>query len=79
MAREMERLGLPTVVFSAIPAIPLAFGAPRIMAARAIRYPLGNPDLPRDRERQLRRAMVEAALGVLQAPCDRPTLFPIPS
>jgi len=79
MTRELERLGLPTVIFSAIPAIPLAFGAPRIMAAKAIRHPLGDPGLPRDRERRLRRAMVEAALEVLQAPCDRPTLFPITS
>lgn len=77
MAREMERFGLPTVVFSAIPAIPLAFGAPRVLATKAIRYPLGDPARPPDRERRLRREMVEAALRVLQTPCDRPTLFPM--
>lgn len=77
MARELERLGLPTAVFSAIPAIPLAFGASRILAAKAIRYPLGDPSRPPDRERHLRREMVEAALRVLQNSCDRPTLFPL--
>jgi betaine reductase len=76
MAREMERLGLPVALFSAIPAIPLAFGALRIIPARAIRYPLGDPELPPERERELRRRMVEAALRALEAPCDRPTLFP---
>ena len=75
MVREMERLGLPTVLFSAIPAIPLAFGAPRIIPASAIRHPLGDPDRPPERERELRRRMVEAGLRALEATCDRPTLF----
>lgn len=76
MVREMERLGLPTVLFSAIPAIPLAFGAPRIIPAKAIRSPLGDPERPLERERQLRREMVEAGLQVLQRPCDRANPFP---
>ncbi len=76
MAREIERLGLPTVLFSAMPAIPVAFGAPRIIPAKAIRHPLGDPDRSPERERQLRRAMVEVGLRALQTPCDRPTLFP---
>ncbi len=76
MAREMERLGLPTVMFSAIPVIALAFGAPRIIPGKAIRHPLGDPEQPPERERQLRRDMVEAAIRVLRIPCARPTLFP---
>jgi glycine/betaine/sarcosine/D-proline reductase family selenoprotein B len=68
MVREMERLGLPTVLFSAIPAIPMAFGAPRIIAAKAIRHPLGDPERPPERERQLRREMVEEGLRMLQQP-----------
>jgi glycine reductase len=77
MVREMERLGLPTVLFSAVPAIPLAFGASRIIPAKAIRYPLGDPDRPPEHERQLRRQMVETGLRVLQTPCDRSTIFPV--
>ena len=77
MVRELERLGLPTVMFSAIPAIPMAFWASRVIPARAIRHPLGDPELPPERERQLRRQMVEAALRALQIPCDRATLFPV--
>ena len=77
MVREMEQLGLPTVLFSAVPAIPLAFGAPRTIPAKAIRYPLGDPERSPERERQLRREMVEAGLRVLQTPCDRATLFPV--
>jgi glycine reductase len=79
LAREIERQGVPTVVFAALPAIPMAFGAPRIMLAKAIRHPLGNPELPGDGERQLRRRMVEGALAALQTACDRPTLFPLSS
>jgi glycine reductase len=75
MAREMERLGLPTVIFSAIPAIPIAFRASRVIPVKAIRHPLGDPERPPERERQLRREMVEAALTALQTDCDRPTLF----
>jgi len=77
MVRELERLGLPTVMFSAIPAIPMAFWASRVIPAKAIRHPLGDPELPPERERQLRRQMVEAALRVLKSPCPRPTLFSV--
>ena len=75
MVREIERKGLPTVFFSSVPAIPLAFGATRILPGRAIRHLLGDTTLPRDRERALRRRMIERALGLLREPCDRPTLF----
>jgi glycine reductase len=77
MVRELERLGLATAMFSAIPAIPLAFGAPRILAARAIRHPLGDPERPLERERELRRRMVEAALSALGQACPRPTVFQV--
>jgi len=79
MVREMEGAGLPTVFFSSIPAIPLAFGATRILPGRAIRYVLGDPSLPLDRERQVRRRMVEAALQALGQPCPRPTLLALPA
>jgi len=77
MVREFERTGLPTVFFSSVPAIPLAFGATRILPGRAIRHVLGDPTLPRERERALRREMIERALGLLRVPCERPTLFPL--
>jgi glycine reductase len=77
MVRELERLGVVTAMFSAVPAIPLAFGAPRIIAARAIRHPLGDPDRPIERERQLRRLMVETELSALSRACPQPTLFEV--
>ena len=77
MVREIERKGLPTVFFSSVPAIPLAFGATRILPGRAIRHVLGDPALPRERERALRREMIETALALLRVPCERPTLFPL--
>ena len=77
MVRELERAGLPTVFFSSVPAIPLAFGATRILPGRAIRHVLGDPSLPIERERQLRRRMLEVALDALARPCERPTLLPL--
>ena len=77
MVRELERAGLPTVFFSSVPAIPLAFGATRILPGRAIRHVLGDPSLPIERERQLRRRMLEVALQALTRPCERPTLLPL--
>ncbi len=77
MVREIERKGLPTVFFSSVPAIPLAFGATRILPGRAIRHVLGDAALPPERERALRRQMIERALALLGVPCERPTLFPL--
>jgi len=58
-----------------ITSIALAVGANRILAAAAIPYPLGSPDLSPDQERAMRRQMVDRALAALQSPVGEPTIF----
>jgi glycine reductase len=41
-------------------------GANRIVPAIAIPHPLGDPDLPADEERALRRRVVEQALTAIE-------------
>jgi glycine reductase len=41
-------------------------GANRIVPAIAIPHPLGDPDLPADEERSLRRRVVEQALTAIE-------------
>ncbi len=55
--------------------ISLTVGANRIVPAVAIPHPLGNPELPRDRERELRLNLVRKALQALQSEIEEQTLF----
>ena len=60
---------------SAVPAIPLSLGVPRVVLGVAITHVLGDPGLPADRERDLRRGLVETAARALTVDVTRPTLF----
>jgi len=55
--------------------ISLTVGANRIVPAVAIPHPLGNPELPCDEEKLLRRALVEKALKALQTEVEGQTIF----
>ena len=61
--------------FTAISAVPLTVGQSRIVPGRAITHVLGDPDLPTDRERAYRRALVERALEALTTEVRSPTVF----
>lgn len=50
-------------------------GAPRIVAARGIPYPTGDPSLAPDAERGWRRRLLEQALTALTTPVEEPTVF----
>jgi len=53
----------------------LTVGANRIVPAVAIPYPLGNPELPKDEERDLRLNLVKKALRALQTKVEEQTVF----
>ena len=72
---ELEKRGIPVAFVSAVPAIPLSLGVSRVVLGVAIVHPLGDRELPPERERRLRRALVETALGTLGQEVSRPTLF----
>ena len=68
-------MGLPVVHVATIVPISLTVGANRIVPAIAIPYPLGNPELPNEQERELRLNLVRKALRALQTEVADQTVF----
>lgn len=75
MVKEVEKAGLPVVHVCTVVPISLTVGANRILPAVAIPHPLGNPELPKDEEKVIRRHLVEKALNALQTEVDGQTVF----
>jgi betaine reductase len=75
MAKEFERRGLPVVVVSAIPIVPLGAGANRVVAGVRVEHVCGDPGLSDAADKELRRRIVTTALRALQTPVTGPTLF----
>ena len=75
MVKEIERAGLPVVHICTVTPISLTVGANRIVPALAIPHPLGNPSLPADEEKELRRRLVKKALHALETPVDGQKVF----
>ena len=75
MVKEIERAGLPVVHICTVTPISLTVGANRIVPAIAIPHPLGNPALPADEEKELRRRLVKKALHALETPVDGQKVF----
>lgn len=55
--------------------ISVTIGANRIIPAIGIPYPLGDPNLPEDKSREIRKELVEKALHALETPIDEQTVF----
>lgn len=55
--------------------ISMTVGANRIVPAIAIPHPLGNPSLPKEEEKALRRKIVEKALKALTTEVDGQQIF----
>ena len=55
--------------------ISLTVGANRIVPTIAIPHPLGNPAMPREEEKALRRKLVRKALDALTQPVEGQTVF----
>ena len=75
MVKEIERAGLPVVHIATVVPISKTVGANRIVPAVAIPHPLGDPELDRKREKQIRRELVENSLRALQTDIDEQTVF----
>lgn len=52
-------------------------GVPRIVPARGIPFPTGDPSLDADAEHAWRRALVERAVDALATPVSGPTVFEV--
>ena len=58
-----------------MPAIPLSLGVGRVVLGVAIPYVLGDPGVPPERERAIRRALLDKVIEALEEPVSAPTLF----
>ena len=74
MVKAIEATGLPVVHICTVTPISLTVGANRIVPAIAI-PPLGNPALPANEEKELRRRIVQKALDALCTEVDKQTVF----
>ena len=59
--------------------IALMVGSNRIIPGAGIVHPVGDPDLDPEREKKLRRAIVERAVEALQADIQEQKIFPRPT
>jgi glycine reductase len=75
MVKEIERAGIPVVHMCTVTPISLTVGANRIVPTIAIPHPLGNPNLPIEEEKALRRKLIDKALKALQTEIDDQTIF----
>ena len=66
---------MPVVHMASIVPISQSVGANRIIPTVAIPYPLGNPTLPPEEEKALRRQLVEKAVKALQTDVTEQTVF----
>ena len=75
MVKEIERHGFPVVHMCTVVPISLTVGANRIVPTVAIPYPLGDPKMTPEDEKELRRKLVRKALKALETPVDGQTVF----
>lgn len=75
MTKEIERVGISTVHMCSIVPISLTVGANRIVPTIAIPYPMGNPELPLNKEKELRKDLLKKALTALQTKIEKQTIF----
>jgi len=72
---ELERSGFPVALISALPELATSVGAPRVVRGVRIEHVCGDPNLPSDRDRELRYRIVSRALDALRTSVARPTVF----
>ena len=62
-------------MMTALPIIPMAVGANRIIRGVRVEHVCGAPSLSESMDRELTRRIVQTALGALETEVDGPTLF----
>ncbi len=75
MVKEIERAGIHVVHVATVVPISRTVGANRIVPAVAIPHPLGNPEASPEKEKKIRREIVERSLKALQTDIDGQTVF----
>jgi glycine/betaine/sarcosine/D-proline reductase family selenoprotein B len=70
LAKEIERIGIPTVFVTSLPTIATMIGANRIVHGPAITHPFGL-------EEPARRRIVERALEMLESDVEPTTVWEV--
>ena len=66
LAKEIEKVGIPTVQICTMLEVARSVGSPRIVAGKSVLYPLGDPAAGVEKEKRLRRALVQEALDSIE-------------
>jgi len=75
IAKEIEREGIPVAAITAIGLLSKQTGASRTVAGVKVPNPCGDPELPPENDRALRRELIRCALDALQTDVSEPTIF----
>lgn len=75
MAKEIERVGIPVGMISAIYGLALTTGANRVIKGARIEHVCGDPELGPEKDYAYGLQIVRTALKALQTTVDGPTLF----
>ena len=77
MVKEIERAGIPVVHVCTVTPISMTVGANRIVPAIAIPYPLGDPALTMEQEKDIRRKLLVRSLEALSTDVSEQTIFEV--
>ena len=75
IAKEIDREGIPVALITAMTMVGKQIGANRVVTGTKIPYPCGDPNLPSEADKALRREIVKHVLDALQTDVDGPTVF----
>ena len=75
LAREVEKEGMPIAYITAMSSLGKQTGAHRVITGRNIPHPCGDPNLPEEADKALRREIMKSALSALQTDVEGPTVF----
>ena len=66
---------MPVAFVTAMSMMAKQLGANRVITGTKIPHPMGDPSLPPEADKALRRKIVTCALTALQSDVDGPTIF----
>ncbi len=73
--KEVERLGIPVAMISAIYELPMITGANRVVKGARIEHVCGDPSLGEQKDFEYGLRITRTALAALETAVDVPTLF----
>lgn len=78
LTKEIEKVGIPTVLITTLVPTAQTVGANRIVQGAGITHPLGNPKLSDEEEKALRKQLLKAAFRLLTEPVEQSSLQDAP-